>query len=138
MWHVYHLAAVPTYDELARLFLARLPVAGALIWLALHAAREAALAKRLEEDYGYKSAVASSFEGFRRQMADVGGDLKPDSALAKLCSDTLSTIATPPGRIYDKHELVVAPAKELKQCAEAVAEAAKPILEAAKTLKPLA
>jgi hypothetical protein len=137
MWHAYHLKTVPTYDELGRLFLARVPVAGALIWLALHAGREAALAKRLEEDYGYKSAVASSFEGFRRQMADIGVDMKPDSPLAKLCSDTLSTIATPPGRIYDKHELIVSPAKELKQCAQAVADAAKPIIEAAKALKPL-
>jgi hypothetical protein len=113
LWHVYQMKTVASYDELARLWLARLPVAGALLWLALHASRETALAKRIEEDYGYKSAIASSFEGFRRQMADIDADLKSDSPLAKLCGDTLSTIATPPGRIYDKHELIVSPMKEL-------------------------
>lgn len=137
MWHVYHLQKVPTYDELLRLWLARLPVAGALVWLALHASREAALAKRLEEDYGFKSAIASCFEGFRRQMADIGIDVKPDSPLAKLCDDTLTTIATPPGRIYDKHELTVSPMKELKQSTEALAEAVKPVVDTAKALKPL-
>lgn len=113
----------------------RLPVAGALVWLALHACREAALAKRLEEDYGYKSAIASSFEGFRRQMAAI--EAQPESPLGKLCSDTLLTLAMPPGRIYDKHELTVSIAKELKQYAEALAEAAKAVLDAAKALKPL-
>ena len=61
MWHVYDTNSVISYDELARLWLARLPVAGALVWLALHSSRESALAKRLEEDYGYKAAIASSF-----------------------------------------------------------------------------
>jgi len=45
LWHVYHLQTFPTYEELVRLWLARLPVAGALLWLAMHASRESALAK---------------------------------------------------------------------------------------------
>jgi hypothetical protein len=132
LWHVYHLDKVPTYAELVRLWLARLPVAGALIWLALHASREAALAKRLEEEYGYKAAIASCFEGFRKQMSEIGEDVAHDSALAKLCVDTLATIATPPGRIYDKHELTVSPTDELKHVADAavgVVNAAKPALK---------
>ncbi len=137
MWHVYHLQNIPTYDELLRLWLARLPVVGALIWLALHASHESALAKRLEEDYGFKSAIASCFEGFRRQMADLSADAKPDSPLAKLCDNTLTTIATPPGRIYDKHQLIVSPIKELNRSILAAAEALKPAAEAAKALKPL-
>lgn len=133
--HFYLLGAKPSYEDILHLTLVRVPVAGALVWLALHAGREAALAKRLEEDYGYKSAIASSFEGFRRQMAAI--EAQPDSPLGKLCSDTLLTMAAPPGRIYDKHELTVSLAKELKHYAEAVAEAAKPIVDAAKTLTPL-
>lgn len=124
LWHVYHANTVPTYDELIRLWLARLPIAGALVWLALHASRESALAKRLEEDYGYKSAIASCFEGFRKQMADVGKDIDTESPLAKLCGDTLTTIATPPGRIYDKHALTVTPAADLAGSAKAVVEVA--------------
>jgi chemotaxis protein histidine kinase CheA len=121
---VHLLEKVPTYDELVRLWLLRLPIAAALVWLALHSSREAALAKRLEEDYGYKSAIASCFEGFRKQMAEISKDVAANSPLAKLCGDTLTTIATPPGRIYDKHKLTVSPSGEIAEAAKAVATAA--------------
>lgn len=120
----FFAASVPTYEELGRLWLIRLPIAGALIWLALHSSRESALAKRLEEDYGYKSAVASCFEGFRKEMAEISKDASPTSPLAKLCSDTLTTIATPPGRIYDKHKLTVTPSGEMVEAAKAIIAAA--------------
>lgn len=113
LWHVYSSGASMTYDELIRLWLSRLPVAGALVWLALHAGQESALAKRLEEDYGYKAAVASSFQGFHKQMSEVGANAEANPPLAKLCSDTLATIAAPPGRIYEAHQLTVTPATEL-------------------------
>lgn len=121
LWHVFQIDRALTYDELLRLWLARLPVAGALVWLALHASRESALAKRLEEDYGYKAAIASSFLGFHKQMSEIGSSAGSDSPLAKLCGDTLATIASPPGRIYDKHQLTVSPMDELKDVAKFVA-----------------
>ncbi len=128
LWHIYQLEKAPEWDELARLWLSRLPIAGALIWLALHASREAALAKRLEEDYGYKAAIASCFEGFRTQMAEVDTTKSTSSQLAKLCENTLATIASPPGRIYDAHKLVVSPTEELTEVAKAGAGVAKEIL----------
>ena len=121
LWNVYSAASPLTYDELGRLWLSRLPIAGALVWLALHASRESALAKRLEEDYGYKAAIAASFQGFQKQMADIGAAAPAGSPLSKLCEDTLTTIATPPGRIYDKHRLTVSPAGELASAAKSVA-----------------
>jgi hypothetical protein len=124
LWHVYNQATVPTYDELVRLWLARLPIAGALVWLALHASCESALAKRLEEDYGYKSAIASCFEGFRKQMLEINKDVAAGSPLAKLCGDTLTTLAAPPGRIYDKHKLTVTPTGELTEAVKAITEVA--------------
>lgn len=105
------------WDELARLWIARLPIAGALVWLALHASRESALAKRLEEDYGYKAAVATSFLGFQKQMAEIGDKVQEGSPLSKLCADTLTTMANPPGRIYEKHNLTVTPAGEVVNAA---------------------
>lgn len=125
VWRIYFSHEIPTYDELFRLWLARLPIGGALIWLAVYASRESALAKRLEEEYGFKSAIASCFEGFQKRMAEVGNDVPPGSALAKLCENTLQTIANPPGRIYDKHKLTVSPTDELARLARAAAEAAK-------------
>ncbi|MET4675872.1 MULTISPECIES: hypothetical protein [unclassified Luteibacter] len=125
IWHALTATAVLTYDELFRLWLTRLPVAGALLWLTLHAARESALAKRLEEDYGYKSAIASSFEGFNLQMSKVGESAPVGSPLERLCTDTLATIANPPGRIYDKHRLTVSPSHEVATLAAALIAAIK-------------
>ncbi len=128
LWHVYNAGTPPTYDELFRLWLSRLPVAGALVWLALHASHESALAKRLEEDYGYKAAVASCLLGFQKQVSEVGKDAVANPSLTKLLDNTLTTIATPPGRIYDKHKLTVSPSGEFTEAAKAavvVAGAAK-------------
>jgi hypothetical protein len=116
---IFHLPTAPTFEELVRLWMGRFPMAGALLWLALHASREAALAKRLEEDYGYKAAIASSLEGFQKQMSQYGKDVESNSPLGRLLNDTLATIAAPPGRIYDKHKLVVSPMDELKRVTEA-------------------
>lgn len=114
-----------TWDEIWLLWLSRLPVAAPFIWLALHASREAALAKRLEEDYGFKAAASSCFEGYRRQMSEIPKGVEADSPLGKLCADTLATIASPPGRIYDKHELTVSPAGELTEAAKGMADVVK-------------
>lgn len=109
-----------TYGDIGLMWLIRLPVVGILVWLALHASREAALAKQLEEDYGYKAVVAASFLGFHKQMSEIGPD-----AVAQLCTDTLKTISSPPGRIYDKHKLTISPGEEVKAAAEAVAAVTK-------------
>ena len=124
LWHVYNAGTPPTYDELFRLWLSRLPVAGALVWLALHASHESALAKRLEEDYGYKAAIASCLLGFQKQVSEVGKDAVANPSLTKLLDNTLATIATPPGRIYDKHKLTVSPGGEFTEVAKAAVEVA--------------
>jgi hypothetical protein len=122
LWNLIHAGTAPSYDELFRMWLARAPVMIALVWLALHASHEAGLAKRLEEDYGYKAAIAACFEGFKKQMAEVGATVQPGSPLAHLLENTLRTIAAPPGRIYDKHALAATPADEAKQLAKTVNE----------------
>lgn len=122
LWQVVKGTTPLSYDDLLRLWLARLPIAGALIWLALHASRESALAKRLEEDYGYKAAIAASFQGFQEQMGKIVGTASENSPLGKLCDDTLATLASPPGRIYDKHKLTVSPGGELASAARTVTD----------------
>jgi hypothetical protein len=123
LYEFYKYQDTMTFRTVGLLWLARLPVAGALIWLAMHASRESALAKRLEEDYGFKAAIAACFEGFKKQMSEVGQDVDPNSPLAKLLENTLATIALQPGRIYDGHALIVSPTDELKVVGEAVAGA---------------
>lgn len=112
-----------SYEKVLRVWLARVPVAAALVWLALYTSREASLAKRLEEDYGYKSAIAASFQGFQKQMQEIAETVGAESPLGKLCHDTLIAIASPPGRIYEKHALTVSPSGEIKELVGALVEA---------------
>jgi len=114
---------VLSYEKVLRVWLARVPIAAALVWLALYTSREASLAKRLEEDYGYKSAIAASFQGFQKQMQEIAATVGAESPLGKLCHDTLIAIASPPGRIYEKHALTVSPSGEIKELAGALVEA---------------
>jgi hypothetical protein len=121
-WHVYLSGVTPGYDEIIRLLIVRAPVVGFVVWLALHASQEAGLAKRLEEDYGYKSATAASFLGFHKHMSAIGTNAESNAPLAKLCSDTLETLACPPGRIYEKHGLIISPSDELSKGAKSLRE----------------
>jgi hypothetical protein len=130
---VYMTHAVPPWDEVWRMWAIRLPFAGALIWLAMHAASKSALAQRLEEDYGFKAATAAQFQGFQEQMTKVGA-LPPDSPLAKLYADTLAIIANPPGRIYDKHQLIVKPTAEIAAAATTGAAVVKEVLSPRKAV----
>jgi hypothetical protein len=122
LWHIVSASSAVTYDELLRVWLARLPIAAALIWLALYASHESSLAKRLEEDYGYKATIAASFEGFNKQMSEIAAGIAPNTPLAKLCTDTLTTIGTPPGHIYEKHCLSPTPASEIREAITSVLE----------------
>ncbi len=113
LWHSYSQPTSPEWGELARLWIMRMPVAGALVWLALHASREAALSKRLEEDYGYKAAIAACFEGFRKQMTEIDHNITQGGQLEKLCENTLAIISNSPSKIYESHKLTVTPADSI-------------------------
>lgn len=94
-----------TWDRLMLSFLHRLPFALPFIWLAIHASHRAALAQRVEEDYAFKETVSRSFEGYRREMAELEGRAAQGSALWRFCDGVLAIITNPPGRIYEKHPL---------------------------------
>lgn len=124
-WQAYalgNLAKPPEWEELARMMLFKLPFLIPLVWLAIHAARQASFAKRMEEEYAFKATTSFSFEGYRRQMAEVGKDLDANSPLAQLCNNTLKTIAAPPGKVYDKQRMDPTPGT-------AAAEIVGPVVE---------
>ena len=125
LMHAYGKNSVPTLAEVGQLWLAGLPIVGALIWLAIYANREAAQAMRLEEDYGFKAATSAWFERFRMQLSEVSRDISADLPFARLCADVLKTIANPPGRIYDKPKPTAMPASDLVEAAHTFLEAVK-------------
>jgi len=104
------------------MFLHRLPFLIPLVWLAIHSARQSSFATRMEEEYAFKATISTSFEGYRRQMAELSRDLAPNSPLARLCADTLTTISTPPGLVYDKHRMDPTPGT-------AASDMVKPLVE---------
>jgi hypothetical protein len=112
-WHARLLgSAAETMDwqQVLRMLVFKLPFALPLIWLAMHAARQATLAKRMEEEYAFKATTSMTFEGYRRQLDELEGDLVSNPALQALTSNTLTTIASPPARVYDKHRMDPTPA----------------------------
>ncbi|MCC7014871.1 MAG: hypothetical protein IT454_20075 [Planctomycetes bacterium] len=119
--------------ELARLgvsLLHRIPFALPLIWLAIYASRQAALSKHIEEDYAFKETASRSFEGYRRQLAEIEKDVAPDSPLGRFCTATLNVITTPPGLVYSKQRTDVSPVTALADSAKPIASAATQVVQA--------
>ncbi len=133
-WLEFSLVADPegalTLGGLGISLLHRLPFALPLIWLAIHASHKAALAQRVEEDYAFKETVSRSFEGYRREMAELEGTAAPQSALSRYCEGVLSVITNPPGRIYEKHGLNHTPLNAIAESAGPIAEAASKMTKA--------
>ncbi|MEY2520604.1 MAG: hypothetical protein QOF24_2363 [Verrucomicrobiota bacterium] len=92
----------PTWDGTLRGLTLRLPLVIPLVWLAIYAARNYMLSLRLEEDYAYKEALSTAFEGYRRQMEQItASETGAPAPLTTLCVNVLSAMAERPGRIYE-------------------------------------
>ncbi len=113
-----------------------LPIVGPLVWLILHLQRQAATTKRLEEEYAFKEAVSKSFEGYKKQLAEMQAGLPPDAPLSKYYANVLAVITSEPGRIYEKHRPDVSPLTALAENAPKIAKALKDSGEFALTVKP--
>jgi len=96
----------PTWDATWRSLALRLPIVAPLVWLAIYAGRNYMISVRLEEDYAYKEAISTSFEGYRREMEEIAaGDGTNPTPITILCTNVLRAIAERPGRIYEgKHQ----------------------------------
>jgi hypothetical protein len=92
----------PTWDATWRSLTLRLPIVAPLVWLAIYAGRNYMISLRLEEDYAYKEAISTSFEGYKREMEKIAaGDGTNPTPITILCTNVLRAIAERPGRIYE-------------------------------------
>jgi hypothetical protein len=92
----------PTWAATLRSFTLRLPILAPLVWLAIYAGRNYMLSLRLEEDYAYKEAISTAFEGYKRELQVLAaGDSKNPTPIMILCTNILRAIAERPGRIYE-------------------------------------
>jgi len=76
----------------------RLPILAPLVWFAWFSARRYSFAERIQEDYANKEASARAFEGYKKQMKEVGTD---ESVLESLCERAIEIYSKDPQRIYE-------------------------------------
>jgi len=121
----------PTWDAALRGLTMRLPIAIPLVWLAIYAGRNYMLSLRLEEDYAYKEAISTAFEGYKRQMEKiVGGDAASPTPITTLCVNVLRAIAERPGRIYEGQHQDITLLTEMKEMIEKAEEFRKKTISA--------
>lgn len=89
-------------DAAWRSLMLRLPIVLPIIWLAIYAGRNYMMSLRMEEDYAYKEAISTAFEGYKREMVNfAAGDSENPTPIMILCTNILRAIAERPGRIYE-------------------------------------
>jgi len=117
---------VETWDVTWRVLTMRLPIVLPLVWLGIYAGRNYMISLRLEEDYAYKEAVSSSFEGYKREMEKIaaGTEANP-TPITILCTNVLRAIAERPGRIYEGKQEDINLLNETKSAFEKSAEFSK-------------
>lgn len=105
LWSI-NPATPESWDEILRHFMGRLPLVAPLVWLGIYAGRNYMLALRIEEEYAFKEAVSTAFEGYKREMADISASGNNETPpLVILCENVLRALAQRPGRIYEgRHE----------------------------------
>lgn len=112
-----------TWDSILINFVHRLPVILPLVWLAIYAGRNYTMAIRMEEDYAFKEAVSTAFEGYKREMTAISSahESEGDSPLIHLCAQVLNCFSQRPGRIYEgKHHDVTPFTPVVNAAAEAI------------------
>lgn len=116
-----------TWDAIMRHFVSRLPLVIPLVWLAIYAGRNYTIALRLQEEYAFKEALSTAFEGYKREMANIAdSDPANPSALGVLCRNILGVLDQRSGRIYEGTHDDVTPISTL----------AKALTDALEKLKP--
>jgi hypothetical protein len=92
------------------------------------------LALRVEEEYAFKEAVSTAFEGYKREMVGIaasGENAMPP--LVSLCENVLNALTQRPGRIYEGRHDDITP---LTPLAKTLGDAVQSIRPAAKADKP--
>lgn len=90
------------WDAILRHLANRLPIVGPLVWLAIYAGHHFSMTLRMEEEYAFKEAVSTAFEGYKREMQSIAAtDPAAAQPLLTLCDNVLRSLAERPGRIYE-------------------------------------
>jgi hypothetical protein len=120
-----------SWTSALRSLILRLPIMAPVVWLAIYAGRNYMMSLRMEEDYAYKEAISTAFEGYKREMEKITGDENQNpTPLTTLCTNILKAIAERPGRIYEGKPRDINLLGEIQSLAEKGAELSKKRLAA--------
>lgn len=100
--------APDNWDSILRHLVQRLPYVVPLVWLGIYSGRQFMLALRLEEEYAFKEAISTAFEGYKREMGEIPAN-GTDVPLNTLCSNVLALLSRRPGLIYEGKHYDVTP-----------------------------
>jgi len=104
----------------------RLPIVFPVVWLAIYAGRNYMMSLRMEEDYAYKEAISTAFEGYKREMEKIGADeSEKPTPITILCTNILRAISERPGRIYEGRQKDINLVTEVQDLVEKSAELSK-------------
>lgn len=59
---------------------------------------------KLQEDYSHKKVVSQAFEGYKKQLQDIGEDAKGNAVLNDLCRNVVNSIAESPIRLINEEK----------------------------------
>jgi hypothetical protein len=120
-----------TWNGAWRSFAFRLPILFPIVWLAIYAGRNYMMSIRMEEDYAYKEAISTAFEGYKREMEKITvSDGDNPTPITILCTNILRAIAERPGRIYEGKQRDLNLMSEIQGMVEKSAELSKKKLAA--------
>lgn len=60
--------------ETLRTLLTRIPIIVPIVWVAIFSATRRSQYERLQQEYSHKEALATSYDSFKKQLKDLGGD----------------------------------------------------------------
>ncbi len=92
--------AAPSFGAVVGYLFSRFPFAVPIVWWAWYAARRHSQALRLEEDYAHKEALSRSFEGYKKQIAELEMGETHKVQTLNLIEKTLNALSADPGRVY--------------------------------------
>jgi len=93
------------WDSVLRHIVQRLPFVIPLLWLGIYSGRQYMLSLRMEEEYAFKEAISTAFEGYKREMASIPADARVTAPINALCDNVLESLSRRPGLIYEgKHQ----------------------------------
>lgn len=67
-WHEIKFAKFETWDAALKALMNKLPLYGALIWLAFFASKRRSENQRLQQEYAHKEALAKSYNSYKKQI----------------------------------------------------------------------